>query len=93
MAHFVYIMASRPNGAIYTGRTSNLLRRVEAHRAGLSRHTSFYKIRKLVWFEMHEGFEPSLRRERSIKRWKRAWKVDLIMHANPNWHDITHLLH
>ncbi|MEL7165585.1 MAG: GIY-YIG nuclease family protein [Pseudomonadota bacterium] len=51
MPHFVYIMASRPGGALYTGRSSNLRTRIEAHRAGLSAHTAKYKIKTLVWFE------------------------------------------
>jgi len=89
MAHFVYIMASRPNGAIYTGRTRDLLKRVEAHRAGMSTHTSKYQINKLVWFEAHEEFETSLRRERAIKGWQRAWKIDLITRTNPHWQDRT----
>ncbi|APZ53088.1 hypothetical protein Ga0080574_TMP2754 [Salipiger abyssi] len=61
-----------------------------AHRAGLSAHTSKYKIRRLVWFEQHEDFETSLRRERQLKRWRRAWKDRLITEANPNWHDISY---
>ncbi len=89
MAHFVYIMASRPGGALYTGRTCDLRNRLAAHRAGLSDHTARYNIRRLVWFEEHEDFETSLRRERSLKRWKRDWKVALITQSNPNWHDIT----
>lgn len=92
MVHFVYILASRPGGAIYVGRTRDLRARVEAHRAGLSRHTSRYNIRTLVWFERHPEFEPSLRRERSLKRWRRAWKDALITQANPTWQDITHLI-
>lgn len=89
MAHYVYIMASRPGGAIYIGRTGNLAARVEAHRAGLSAHTAKYKIRTLVWFEHHDVFGESLRRERAIKRWPRAWKNALIHEQNPNWQDIT----
>ena len=89
MAHFVYIMASRPGGALYTGRARDLRRRIEAHRAGLSEHTAKYKIRTLVWFEAHEDFETSLRRERSIKRWRRDWKVALITSGNPGWRDVT----
>jgi putative endonuclease len=89
MPHFVYIMASRPGGAIYVGRTGNLRARVEAHRAGLSVHTAKYKIRTLVWFEVHEGFATSLARERSIKRWPRAWKNALIHERNPDWRDVT----
>ncbi|PQO22475.1 excinuclease ABC subunit C [Rhodobacteraceae bacterium WD3A24] len=89
MAHYVYIMASRPGGALYTGRSRNLRARVEAHRAGLSEHTAKYNIRRLVWFERHEDFETSLRRERSIKRWRRAWKIAVVTESNPAWHDVT----
>ncbi|MFN0115059.1 MAG: GIY-YIG nuclease family protein [Paracoccaceae bacterium] len=89
MPHFVYIMASRPGGAIYVGRTTNLSARVEAHRAGLSAHTAKYKIRTLVWFEAHEDFAESLRRERAIKHWPRAWKNTLIHERNPDWRDIS----
>jgi len=89
MPHFVYIMASRPGGAIYIGRTSDLHNRVAAHRAGLSAHTSKYKIKTLVWFEIHADFETSLQRERAIKRWRRSWKNQLIHQTNPHWQDIT----
>lgn len=89
MPHFVYIMASRPGGALYVGRTRDLRERVAAHRAGLSEHTAKYGIKTLVWFEMHETFEASLVRERRIKRWRRAWKDQLIMAMNPEWRDIS----
>jgi putative endonuclease len=92
MAHWVYIMASRPGGALYVGRTTNPRARIEAHRAGLSAHTAKYKIKTLVWFEEHTDFETSLRRERSLKRWRRTWKDQLILKANPGWRDVTHLL-
>ena len=92
MPHYVYIMASRPNGALYIGRSQNLRARTEAHRAGLSVHTRKYKIKTLVWFEAHDAFEPSLRRARALKRWRRAWKNQLIMDHNPQWRDITHLI-
>lgn len=89
MVHFVYIMASRPEGALYTGRTRNLRARVETHRAGLSAHTAKYNIKRLIWFEFHNDFETSLRRERAIKRWRRDWKRALITEHNPNWQDMT----
>ncbi|SEJ51748.1 putative endonuclease [Cribrihabitans marinus] len=89
MPHFVYIMASRPAGALYTGRTRDLRRRVEAHRAGFSNHTAKYKIRTLVWFEGLDDFEASLARERQIKRWRRDWKIALITRSNPDWKDMT----
>lgn len=92
MIHHVYIMASRPGGAIYTGRTGNLRARVEAHRASLSAHTARYNIKRLVWFEAHDDFEVSRLREKRIKRWRRAWKIQLVMSVNPDWADITHLI-
>ena len=92
MPHFVYILASRPNGAIYIGRTEQLRSRVQAHQMGLSRHTAKYNIRHLVWFERHEAFETSLRRERSIKRWRRSWKNALIAEKNPEWVDLSRVV-
>jgi len=89
MAHFVYILASRPFGAIYIGRSKDLRRRLAAHRAGLSQHTAKYQIYTLVWFEAHESFEDSLLRERRLKRWRRAWKDQLIAESNPHWQDIS----
>lgn len=90
MTHFVYIMASRPGGALFVGRTRDLRAHVEAHRSGLSRHTAKYKIRTLVWFEAHEAFDAALLRERRIKGWKRPWKDALITRVNPNWKDVTY---
>lgn len=92
MPHCVYIMASRPGGALYVGRTANLRARVEAHRAGLSVHTSRYNIKSLVWFEAHDDFETSLRRERALKHWRRDWKAALITEFNPNWKDMAHAI-
>ena len=90
MVHFVYIMASRPGGAIYIGRSSNLRARVEQHRSGaIAGHTCKYKIKTLVWFEVHEEFSTSLLRERRLKRWRRAWKDVMIAEVNPEWRDIT----
>ena len=88
MTHYVYIMASRPNGAIYVGRTNDLAARVEHHKAGLSIHTARYNIRRLVWFETHDTFEDSLGRERALKRWRRTWKNALITERNPEWTDL-----
>ena len=92
MTHYVYILASRPFGALYTGRSCNLCQRIDAHRMGLSRHTNRYNIKTLVWFEEQADFEHSLKRERSLKRWRRDWKLKLITDANPTWRDLTHLV-
>ena len=86
--HFVYILASRPNGALYVGRTADLLGRVRHHRSGRSAHTRRYRITRLVWFEGHEDFATSLARERSIKRWRRPVKNDLVTRTNPDWDDL-----
>ncbi len=90
MAHYVYIMASRPGGAIYTGSTSDLRRRVEQHRAGIpGSHTARYNIKTLVWFEAHPDFASAFARERRIKEWQRTWKTALIARVNPAWRDLT----
>ena len=90
MPHYVYILASRPGGAIYIGSTDDLARRVEQHRAkAVPGHTRRYNIGTLVWFEAHETRVAALEREKRIKRWRRAWKNDLIMERNPDWQDIS----
>ena len=90
MAYFTYIMASRPGGALYTGSTSNLRQRVEQHRSGaLGGHTAQYNIKTLVWFQTFSTYAEALEQERRIKRWKRVWKDQLIMEANPNWRDMS----
>ncbi len=90
MRHFVYIMASRPCGAIYIGSTGNLRQRVELHRSGLKgSHTDRYNIRQLVWFEEHSDRASAFTRERQMKEWQRNWKVRLIVEVNPMWRDMT----
>ena len=87
-AGFVYIMASKRNGTLYTGVTWDLLNRVQAHRDG--RGSAFckkYGVTRLVWFEEHPLYADAIRRETSIKRWKRDWKLALIEKVNPNWDD------
>ncbi len=89
MSHFVYILASRPHGAIYVGAARDLRLRVEQHRSNaVSGHTRKYNIKILVWLEMHETMAAALLREKQIKRWRRAWKDELIEKLNPNWDDI-----
>ena len=90
MPHFVYILASRPGGALYVGSTNDLRRRVDQHRAEVfGGHTAKYGIKTLVWFEVHDRFVDAFVRERSIKRWLRTWKDQLIMDVNPEWRDLT----
>ena len=85
----VYIMASRPNGAIYTGVTSNLPGRVWQHKEDFAKgHTSAYQIHRLVWYEVHDNMESAITREKRLKRWRRDWKARLIEEANPGWRDL-----
>jgi putative endonuclease len=86
---FVYILASKRNGTLYTGVTNNLARRIWEHKEDLaSKFTTKYHVKVLVWFEFHEFIENAIQRETSIKRWKRKWKLDLIESRNPDWRDL-----
>ena len=85
----VYIMASRPYGAIYTGVTSDLPKRVWQHRSDfVEGHTSNYQIHSLVWYEVHETMESAIAREKRLKKWNRDWKLRLIEEMNPAWKDL-----
>jgi putative endonuclease len=86
----VYLLAPRPNGTLYVGVTSNLLARLHQHREGtLPGFTRTYGARRLVWFEQHETMETAIQREKRIKKWNRAWKIRLIVEANPQWRDLA----
>ena len=85
----VYILAS-PNGrAIYIGVTTELSRRLEEHRRGLSIHTSKYSITRLVYFESHETAPEAIEREKQLKKWSRAKKAALIDRSNPEWEELA----
>ena len=84
------MMASRRNGTLYTGVTSELPKRVYAHRAGeTAGFTSEYSVRMLVWFEQHATMEAAIQREKRIKKWNRVWKLELIEKDNPDWRDLA----
>jgi len=86
----VYIMASGFNGTLYVGVTSNLLQRIYQHRTGAFQgFTAEYGVKRLVWFEMHGTMESAIAREKQLKNWRREWKVELIVKANPNWRDLA----
>lgn len=86
---WVYIMANRRNGAIYTGHTDDLARRVHQHREGrISGFTQRYGCKTLVWAEHHDSRDAAFRRERAIKEWRRSWKLVLIEARNPTWRDM-----
>ena len=98
MAHWdeviaVYMMANRKNGTIYTGVTSHLIQRVWQHREGeFGGFTSRYGCKTLVWFEQHDWIEGALRREKSIKSYRRRNKINLIEARNPDWEDLWNTL-
>ena len=85
----VYILASRRNGTLYIGVTSDVLDRVAIHKQDLIEgFTKRYGVHRLVYYEMHESMEQAIRREKRLKKWKRAWKVRLIESMNPEWDDL-----
>jgi putative endonuclease len=85
----VYIVASGRNGTIYIGMTSNLPQRVWQHKEKIvPGFTATYGCDKLVYFEMFDNAEAAITRERQLKEWKRAWKIELIEGANPIWTDL-----
>jgi len=86
----VYILASKRNGTLYVGVTSNLASRIEAHRSGVvDGFTKKYDVKTLVYFELHADMYEAIQREKRIKKWNRAWKVQLIEQANPEWRDLS----
>ena len=86
----VCILASRKNGTLYVGVTSNLVQRLHQHRSGLIEgFTSDYGVQRLVWFENGAAMEEAIRREKQIKKWNRQWKVNLIEQVNPDWRDLA----
>ncbi len=85
----VYIMASKKNGTLYTGVTGDLRKRVYERKNDLIEgFTKRYGVHRLVYFEFTSDVQSALRREKQIKAWKRAWKVELIENMNPDWLDL-----
>ena len=88
-AGYVYIMASRKNGTIYIGVTSDLIARVYQHREGLvPGFTKRYGCKLLVYFEVYDDLQDARQRELQMKEWKRSWKVRLIEENNLEWADL-----
>jgi putative endonuclease len=85
----VYILASGRNGTLYTGVTSNLIKRIWEHREGVvDGFTKEHGVKTLVWYELTENPEAAITREKQIKAWKRGWKLKLIEERNPEWRDL-----
>jgi len=89
----VYILASKRNGTLYVGVTSDLVKRVWQHRNNVVEgFTSRYGVHRLVYFEMYDDMEQAILREKRIKKWNRAWKIELIERHNPEWKDLWETL-
>jgi len=85
----VYLLASKKNGTIYIGVTSNLVKRVWEHKNGAVKgFTRKYHVNLLVWYEIHETMESALAKEKAMKNWKRDWKIKRIEEMNPDWEDL-----
>ena len=88
-SYWVYILASRIGGTLYIGVTNDLVRRVYEHKMGLADgFTKKYGIHRLVYFEQYSDIEAAILREKRLKKWNRAWKIQLIEELNPNWDDL-----
>jgi putative endonuclease len=85
----VYILASKRNGTLYTGVTSDLLRRVWEHKNDLAEgFTKQYSVHDLVYYETCDDMTSAINREKQIKKWNRRWKLELIEKCNPDWRDL-----
>ena len=84
----VYIMASRRNGTLYIGVTSDLVKRAWEHKNGITGgFTRKYNVHKLVYYELFEDMNSAIVREKQMKKWRRAWKIELIEKTNRTWKD------
>ena len=89
----VYILASKRNGTLYIGVTTNLSARILAHRIGTgSAFTKKYSVKQLVWYETYDMVTDAIQRETTLKHWLRKWKLELIEKTNPNWEDLYETL-
>jgi len=85
----VYILASKQNGTLCIGVTSELVKRIWEHKNNMVEgFTKRYGVHRLVWYEVHESIESAIEREKRLKEWKRKWKLELIESSNPNWQDL-----
>ena len=83
------MLASKRNGTLYVGVTSNLVKRVWEHKNNVFEgFTRQYNVHMLVWYEVHETMESAIAREKAIKEWKRVWKIRRVEEVNPEWKDL-----
>ena len=89
MQYYVYILASKRNGTLYVGVTSDLVKRVYGHKQKLvDGFTKKYNVDMLVYYESTENVDSAIQREKRIKKWNRDWKLRLLEKDNPNWEDL-----
>jgi putative endonuclease len=87
--YFVYMLASKPYGTLYTGVSNDIIKRVREHKEGiLPGFTKKYDVKTLVWYETHADIHEAIAREKKIKRWRRDWKISMIEENNPRWADL-----
>ncbi len=86
---WVYIMTNKPRGTIYIGATSDIARRAFEHREGvIEGFTKRHGLKRLVFLERHEDIQTAVQREKTMKNWPRAWKINAIVPQNPEWDDL-----
>jgi putative endonuclease len=86
----VYILASKRNGTLYIGVTSDIIKRVWQHKSDMAEgFTKKYQVHILVYFELHKNMRAAILREKQLKKWNREWKLQLIEENNPNWSDLN----
>ncbi|MBE1159439.1 GIY-YIG nuclease family protein [Dyella acidiphila] len=89
----VYMLATKRNGTLYVGVTSDLVQRIWQHQSGaIGGFTRLHAVHQLVWYEAHDTMESAIRREKLLKKWHRDWKLNLIESSNPYWHDLFQTL-
>jgi putative endonuclease len=89
MSAWVYIMSNRKDGVLYIGVTADLSRRIVQHREGKgSAFCRRYGLTRLVYAEEHDSIGDAIAREKAMKAWKRAWKIELVEGVNPGWDDL-----
>ena len=85
----VYLLASKRDGTLYVGVTSDIIKRVWEHKNDLvNGFSKRYRVHLLVWYEQHLKMTAAIQREKVIKKWKREWKINLIEEQNPEWEDL-----
>ena len=88
--YFVYILSNKKDGVLYIGVTNDLERRIFEHKNKLVKgFTSKYNLDKLIYFEKFQYIDDAIKREKNMKKWKREWKIKLIIENNPNWEDLS----